>query len=270
MNRWLLFLYIVPLLWAFTGCEVPPQSGSIPENSPLDNLKLSDLKDVTAEQVNVDSLMNFRVLTYLIDPGNVETLDNVYSHLSQTDVRVVNKEAFRSNGFMVGIAPVNERVAVPRELARIGAVRTAQANLMMPPDQTEAMSSVPLQVPEAFNYALSEDNSTTLTLGPGFLGWVMSAKPDPRYRRSALVKIFPAYWQPGIEDIRLRMGLDPIDYQPIPAGEVLMRVEERGVIVLGPVREMSDSKTLDRKLFFLPGRNPKIRFFVIICDSAGL
>ena len=84
MNRWLLFLYIVPLLWAFTGCEVPPQSGSIPENSPLDNLKLSDLKDVTAEQVNEDSLMIFRVLKYLTRglpfPGNLHELVQFVPH----------------------------------------------------------------------------------------------------------------------------------------------------------------------------------------------
>jgi hypothetical protein len=52
-------------------------------------------------------------------------------------------------------------------------------------------------------------------------------------------------------------------------GQVLTRVEEKGIIVLGPTREMTDAATLDKLLFFLPGNKPKVRFFVIICDSVG-
>ena len=86
----------------------------------------------------------------------------------------------------------------------------------------------------------------------------------------AQVKLFPATWQPGIENIRLVMGKDAIDYQPIRAGQVLARVEEGGVILLGPARSVPDEMTLDKGLFFVPGRRPKIQFFVIICDSVGI
>ncbi len=85
----------------------------------------------------------------------------------------------------------------------------------------------------------------------------------------AQVKLFPATWQPGIENVRLVMGKGAIDYQPIRAGQVLARVEEGGVILLGPARSVPDETTLDKGLFFVPGRRPKIQFFVIICDSAG-
>ena len=85
----------------------------------------------------------------------------------------------------------------------------------------------------------------------------------------AQIQLFPATWQPGIENIRLAMGKEAIDYQPIRQGQVLARVEEGGVILLGPARSVPEETTLDKMLFFLPGRRPKIQFFVIICDSVG-
>lgn len=85
----------------------------------------------------------------------------------------------------------------------------------------------------------------------------------------AQVKFYPAIWQPGNENIRLLMGRDAIDYQPILAGQVLARIEEGGIILLGPARSMPDETTLDKLLFFVPGKEPKLQFFVIICDSVG-
>ena len=65
------------------------------------------------------------------------------------------------------------------------------------------------------------------------------------------------------------MGKNAIDYQPISAGQVLVRVEEGEIILLGPGRSVPDETTLDKLLFFLPGKRPKLQFFVIICDSVG-
>jgi hypothetical protein len=85
----------------------------------------------------------------------------------------------------------------------------------------------------------------------------------------AQVKLFPATWLPGGENIRRAMGEEAIDYQPIHEGQVLVRVEEGGVILLGPARSVQDETTLDKVLFFVPGRKPKVQFFVIIFDSLG-
>jgi hypothetical protein len=182
----------------------------------------------------------------------------------------VNRDAFEANGFAVGTASFEAGAAVAQDLSLIGAVRTAQANLMIPPDKTGPLCKLPLQGTEKIHYAQTNGNSATMVPpGPGLLGWVMSAKPDPRFRGLAQVKLFPAYWQRGFEDIRFRMGMDPVEYNPIVVGQVLTRVEEKGIIVLGPTREMTDAATLDKLLFFLPGNKPKVRFFVIICDSVG-
>lgn len=269
MKRNLLFAGMLSALWAIAGCEVAPPNPPAAPKSPLDGLKLSDLEDPTKNQVPDNFLMRFRVLTYTIDPAEVDKLSGIYDRLSRSDVRMVNKGTFEANGFAVGTASFGTGSAIAQELAQIGAVRTAQANLMFPPDKIEPLSRLLLQGMETIHYAVPGDNSATMTLpGLGLLGWVMSAKPDPRFRGLAQVKLFPAYWQPGIEDIRSRMGMEPVEYNPILVGQVLMRVEEKGIIVLGPTRQMTDETTLDKMLFFLPGPKPKIRFFVIICDSA--
>jgi len=268
MKQTLLFVCMLSALWVIAGCEVPPPNTPASPTSPFDGLKLSDLEDPTENQVPPNFLMHFRVLTYTLDPGKVDQLSAVFNRLSRSDVRMVHKGAFEANGFAVGTASFAVGAAVAQELARIGAVRTAQIALIMPPDNTEPLSRLPLQGMETIRYTESKGNAVTMTPGPGLLGWVMSAKQDPRFRGLAQVKLFPAYWQPGIEDIRLRMGMEPIEYKPIVVGQVLTRVEEQGIILLGPTREMPDEVTLDKMLFFLPGSKPKIRFFVIICDSA--
>jgi hypothetical protein len=83
------------------------------------------------------------------------------------------------------------------------------------------------------------------------------------------VRLYPAFWQQGIENIRLLMGKEPIEFHPIDEGILLTRVDERGFILLGPARDVPEQLTLDKLLFFLPGQRPKVQFFVIIFDSMG-
>ena len=54
----------------------------------------------------------------------------------------------------------------------------------------------------------------------------------------------------------------------VEEGQVLARIEEGGVLLLGPARDVPEEMTLDKGLFFLPGKRPRIQFYVIICDSA--
>lgn len=266
-----LFVYMLPALWGITGCEAPAPNSSADAASPLGRLKVSDLQDSTKNEVPSDFLLSFRVLTYTIDPGNVDKLNGIYARLSRSDVRMVDSSAFNANGFAAGTASFQTGAEIAQELIRIGAVRTSQTSLMIPLDKSDPLSRLPLRGGETIHYIESIGNSATIvTPGPGLLGWVMSANPDPRFRGLAQVRLFPAFWQKGFEDIRFRMGLEPIEYNPIVAGQVLMRVEETGVIVLGPTRQMTDEITLDKTLFYLPGKRPKIQLFVIICDSVGM
>jgi hypothetical protein len=261
-----LFLFLV--FWIFTGCEIPQQDDPESLDPPLEGVKLSDLKD-DSKSMSTESLMVFRVLTYTIVPDSVDELKEIVDALSLREVRVANKAAFHANGFAIGTSSFEGGGKIAQKLGRMGAVRTAQSRLMFPPDKTEALSRTVLQGTEIIHYSKSSGSAATLTPGQGFLGWVFSAKPDMRFRGMAQIKFFPATWQPGIENIRLAMGEEAVDYQPIHEGQVLARVEEGGVILLGPARSVPDETTLDKLLFFFPGRRPKVQFFVIICDSVG-
>ncbi len=266
MKRCCLLLFLA--IWIIAGCEIPQPDVTPSETPSIEGLKISDLQD-DSQSIETESLMSFRVLTYTVVPDSVDKLKKIFDGLSHGEIRATNKGAFYANGFAMGTGRFEQGAQIAQKLARMGAARTAQSRLMFPPDKSEALSRIFLQGTETIHYSTSADGMATLTPGPGFLGWVFSAKPDPRFREMAQVKLFPATWQPGIENIRLAMGKDAIDYQPIRAGQVLARVEEGGVILLGPARSVPDEMTLDRQLFFLPGKRPKIQFYVIICDSAG-
>ena len=261
-----LFLFLAFCI--ITGCGIPQPDDPASQTPPIEGLKLSDLQG-DSPPMDTESLMNFRVLTYTVAPNSVEKLKEVFDGLSRREVRAANKGAFRANGFAIGVSSFEGGAQIAQKLARMGAVRTGQARLMFPPDKQEALSRTFLQGTEVIRYSTSASSISTITPGQGFLGWVFSAKPDPRFRGMAQVKLFPATWQPGIENVRLVMGKGAIDYQPIRAGQVLARVEEGGVILLGPARSVPDETTLDKGLFFVPDRRPKIQFFVIICDSVG-
>jgi hypothetical protein len=256
------------IIGCVAGCQAPPPQNPAPQTPPIEGLKISDLED-NSESIDEQSLMTFRVLTYHLVPSSVDKLAEVFDSLSRKDIREANKQAFQVNGFGVGTAPFEQGGQLAQQLAAIGAERTALARLMFPPDSKEAFSRILLQPAEQIHYLNSLNTASTIESMQGFLGWILSAKPDPRFRRAALVELFPAVWQPGLQNIRLVMGNEPVDYQPIPAGQILLRIQEGGVILLGPVRSVPDETTLDKKLFFLPGRKPKIQFYVIICDSVG-
>jgi hypothetical protein len=252
----------------FTGCEIPQPDDPIHPDPLIEGLKITDLKD-DSTPVDNETLMRFKVLTYTLIPDLVDRLKEVFDGLSDKEIRVANKAAFSANGFMIGTASFKESGQIAQKLARMGADRTGQGWLVFPPDKTETLTRTPLRGPEAIHYATSASGTGTITPESGFLGWVFSASPDPRFRGMAQVKLFPAIWRPGLENIRLVMGEEAFDYQPIHQGQVLVRVEEGGVILLGPARSVPDETTLDKLLFFLPGRRPKVQFFVIIYDSAG-
>ena len=266
MKRCRLFLFLA--IWTIAGCEIPQPNEPVSQTPAIEGLKISDLKD-NSSPVNHETLMVFRVLTYTLVPDSIDRLQKVFGGLSRKEVRAANKGAFWANGFAIGVASFEKGAKVAQQLDRMGATRTGQARLMFPPDKAEALSRVPLRGSEIIHYAESGSSTVAMTPEQGFLGWVFSARPDPRFRGMALIKLFPAIWQPSIENIRRVMGKDAVDYQPIGAGGVLVRVEEGGVILLGPSRSVPDETTLDKGLFFVPGKRPKIQFFVIICDSAG-
>ena len=260
------YLFLFLIFWIFTGCEIPQPDD--PASPPIEGVKLSDLKD-DSNSMDTESLMAFRVLTYTIVPDSVDELKEIIDTMSRREVRTANKAAFHANGFGIGISTFKGGSEIAQKLGRMGAVRTAQARMMFRPDETEVLSRTLLQGTETVLYAKSSGSTAALTPKQCFGGWVFSARPDPRYRGMAQVKFFPATWLPGGENIRRAMGEEAIDYQPIHEGQVLARVEEGGVILLGPARSVQDETTLDKLLFFVPGRKPKVQFFVIICDSAG-
>ena len=250
------------------GCETPQEKDSAADLPPIEGVKLSDLQADSPSADN-ESLMRFKVLTYSIVPASVDELKEVVDSMSQREVRILNKEAFHSNGFMLGTASYESAGQVAKKLSQMGAARTAQSWLMFPPNNTDALSRTLLQEETVIEYVKSASAQATTTVGPGFLGWAFSAKPDLRFRGMAQVKLFPATWGPGIKNIRLVMGKEAVDYHPVPEGQVLARIEEGGVILLGPARVTPEETTLDRLLFFLPGQRPKLQFFVILCDSVG-
>lgn len=267
MRNILRYLYVVTFFLIFAGCEVPPPQPTVPEKNPFEGLKIDDLRDKSLDKTIGQSLMSFRVLTYTIVPAVRGQLHIVYDKLSQKDVRMVNPNAFSANGFFVGTGTLDQSRDVVKILTELGAVRNSQARLIIP-DAPEIVSRTLLPVAKKITYS-SGSTEADMMIEAGFAGWVLSPKPDPRFRGMAQITLYPAYWQQGIENIRLLMGKEPVEYKLFDECSVLARVEENGFVLLGPAREIPEQSTLDRLCFYLPDKRPKVQFFIIIYDSTG-
>lgn len=251
------------------GCAVPPQRPPAPIS--VEGLKLSDLKDSASIRPNAEYLIELRILTYVLDAASADELKAVYDLLSQQDIRTANKEVFAANGLAIGTGPAQEASRIAQRLYEIGAVRISQSKLLIPPEETEILSSAFQQQGLTFLYCPFKDSLSEIILPPNtFVGWTMLVRPDPRLEKHIQLTFVPSYWQRGAEDLRLRMGRQPIDFNPLEAGRVLARLEEGGFLLLGPDGKMPEQNTLGKILFFLAGRKPQVQFFVILCDKAGL
>lgn len=252
-----------------SGCETPEAQPPTSEMDAIRDLTVSGLRDTSQGLITKEVLMSFRVLSYSIVPGAADELEGVYEMLSQEDVRVQNRGIFSANGLAIGVGSFEKGSRIAQKLTEIGAVRQSSMRLILPPDSPEILSRTFLRTAEKLAYANTASSSLQMLLEPGFLGWVLSAKPDPRFRGMVQINLFPAYWQHGIENIRLLMGEEPVEFQPFDESRVLARIDEGGFILLGPARDIPEQTTLDRLLFYVPDKRPKVQFFVIICDSVG-
>jgi hypothetical protein len=258
-------------LCLFAGCQVADPNSVVQEESLSDGLKLSDLKDKSLTLPDAEFLIELRILTYVLNPDSADSLAAVFGVLSQNEIRCASQDAFAANRFAVGTSKPEENTPIAQKLYEMGAVRIGQTKFLIPPGQTEIISSTYLPNGASVPYSPSRGGTSEITVLPNsFIGWIMSVWPDPRLPKMIQINLTPAFWQRGAEDIRLRMGKPAIDFQPVEAGRVLARIEEGGFLLLGHVGQLPNQPALDKALFFLPGRRPKVQFFVIICDKAGL
>lgn len=264
-----LYLYL-SLLWFVSGCEIPQEQPLGSQFDEMATLKITDLEDPSQGDSHSELLMEFRVLTYTLSHDKISDLIPLYEKLSKKDVRCINRTTFVENGFSVGVGTLSDGSNVARYLSKIGAVRTGQSQLTLPAEKTDVFSSAWINASEILHVSDSSGSDTVISRGPGLIGWTLAAKPDPRLRGMAQVKVSAAFWQKGFEDIRILMGKEPLQFEVFGAGQFLARIAEGGFILLGPGRNVPELNTLDKKLFYLSGKRPKIQLFVIICDSSGL
>lgn len=268
------YLFILPLyffsVFCFCGCEsTPAGSPSNQHSASIEGLTLADLKESRSQTLEPERLLTFRILTYEIGAEGLDQFRTVMDTLSQKQLRHLQKNAFVKNGFAVGTGLPSQGSSVAQRLFQIGAVRRAIKKLSIPPESTEIFAAVTVQPGVPVEYSTNAGVTQTFVPTMGLGGWTLNAKRDPRFRGMVQVSLAPAFWQRGGEDLRLRLGQEPLKYHFIEEGRFIVRLEERGFLVLGPDRMMPLENSLDKVMFFVPEKKAKLRFFVIICDDTG-
>lgn len=258
-------LCLFMLLWLLSGCDVPLEQ-SQKEGVP-GNLKIDELKDPSQDTSFEENLISFKVLTYVAGPEIIDEIADLCNRLPSKDIRFSNKRLFQYNGFIAASADFSQGAAITRRLSQIGAVRIALNRLIIPANVNEVFYRSILQVPEDVQFSDSNTLDQTATFGPGFLGWNLMSKPDPRFRQMVQVQITPVYLHQGQQQSTIVQGREQTNLQFLTEGQLLVRLAEGNFIVLGPGRDIPDENTLDKRLFYLPGTRPKIRFFIIVCES---
>lgn len=247
------------------GCQAPAAPAPGTPGGP----KLSDVRDTSLQLKNADFLITFKVFPFTIDPNLLPLLDPLYQQPRAAEIYFRNAAAFEANGIAVLAGPRERLTAIARALNNAGASRIAQNIISVPPAQTDAFSSVPFYQPRSLYFLTDKSKLTSRLLYPGFVGWTLFAESSA-VRDMILLRIAPAYWQTGAEDIRLRFGKEPINYEPFEFAAFHLRLKEGDFILLAPSRISDQTNSLNRALFLETGKRPLAKCFVIVCESAGL
>ena len=264
MNGYIFTGILFLIVLSGVGCEMPqePESAAY---SDIQGIKLSDLR-AKEESPEVESLLSFTVLTYVLDPNSVGSLENIIDSVSQRDIRYDNIDAFEANGFSIGCGLHQEGARVAQKLRSIGARRISQNRMIIPPGSNEIVFEEPVVGPRAVIYSTSATGAGGATIGTGRLGWVISVQKQPDVRDVVSVTLSPAFWELGGSHLRLLEGKNPFQYRFFEVGRVHFQMEPGQFCLLGPERIVWRQDTLDRLLFTVRRRN-QMRFFVIVFDG---
>jgi hypothetical protein len=257
------FLCTLILLIGLSGCAVP---AAPPAVNALGGLKITDIRDTSADLKRADFLISFRVFQYLIDPNNLGMLEPLYD---ATD-RVVyqDKDAFNANGLGVTVVSRQEGSRIARTLHEAGAVRSGIGVISVPPETTDILTSSPVYQVQQISFIDFTGTQVSQPVYPGFLGWTLFAEDTVESGRIVL-KLSPAYWQTGTEDLRIKMGKEPINFELLEFASLQTHLNVGDFLLLAP-RRAPEGGTLDHALFAGSGRRPQVKCFVLICESAGL
>lgn len=266
MKRTCLFYLILVLI----GCLLSAcQTADTTVVAPPPGLKITDLQDTTLTIEKADFLISFRVFQYQLDPNSISRLASVFDTVTAAEIRFHDEQAFRANGFAVGSGTRQDASGLARALADAGAARIGFTLLSIPPAETSILSSTSIYQPLSISFYKSAEDASAEYLYPGYLGWTLIAESSA-VRDTAIIKIAPAYWQSGAEDIRILSGREPIAFQPFQFAAFQTRMREGDFLLLAPSRLVPDPQSLSQGLFLQAGRKPKVTCYVIFCESAGL
>lgn len=274
MCRKILTLYLLFLSICLSGCDLLNLKSSHKNSEDLnrdyiEGIQFSDLQaSHQVDPMNMN-LVSLRVLTYVIDAESVSLVADMFDRLSRKEMTYTNEAAFHANGFSAGGGSPKKGAEIVQKLNEIGAVRAKQGMLNILPDTPEIFTSTYIQGAQSVLYSTSATGLGGADIEEGFLGWVITPRQDAKQRSILHLKLEPAFWHIGGMAIRMSGGQNIFNFRPFDVGRVIAGMEEGGFLILGPNREITNQPTLDKYLFYLPGKKPQIQFFVIICESAG-
>jgi hypothetical protein len=253
------------------SCDSVPDQAAQADNAEfIKGIKLSDLKETTPDGLDQDANLTFQILTLVINPESVDQLKGVCDGLSQKNIRFADQEAFAANGIQAAAGPYQKGVEAIRNLQQVGATLQAQLNATISQNSTESISHVSVNGRETILYSTSETGLGSSELEDGYLGWIITSHADPKQPGIVQVKLEPAFWQTGLEDLRFRINKDPYEYYKFNHARILARMNAGDVLILAPNRKVPAQETLDKYLFYIPGRRGKMKIFVIVCQNPGI
>lgn len=242
------------------GCD-PVEQRRQEAYSDIQGLTLKDLQAKRTPQI--ESLLSFSVLEYVLNAENISSLETIIDSLSQSDIHYDNVDAFEANGFSVGIGLHDEGASIAQKLQSAGAVRVGQGALMIPTHSNEILFSETVIDPQAVLYSTSATGIGGATISSGRIGWIISARQDASDADVVQVTLCPAFWTIGASDLRLLTGREPYQFYFFDVGRVSVPMKPGQICLLGPERVVTEQDTLDWLLFEVP-RRKQVRFFVII------
>ena len=268
----LILVSVIVCLVSFCGCQKAEQS---PAPSPIDGIKLRDLKSV--DHGKLPPQIRFRIFRLEVPANQVATLQQGFSQFDTASLSFAERRAFQVNGFLAGFGTNEHMSGLSSLLEKVQARRKVTRNLLVYDDAGDDISVAMLNSKEDVSWKLANGKVAKKVFSPGRFSWMLKAAPVPDIRGIAQVRILPIY-RMGTDDFLTYMARMR-SYAPFDFGAFDVRMNPGDFVLLGSLGEPdaptkaaeADEQplalTLNRLLFSQPNKPLVINLYLILCTG---
>jgi hypothetical protein len=245
MDRLILYIFLAGVVGLAGGCGQERTRG--PAGPTIEGIKLGDLAPATA--MELPSQITFQVYTFEVPAENAPLPKELLLGLIRSPLHFADYNAFEANGFGAGFGRDEMWDEIAARLTQIRAKNAGTSRLIVFDDKGDDVIFNTLAGERTVFFTTGEGKLVGVSLGGGYLGWRIKAKPIAKLRGAAQVQIQPVFKLPAGNTIARLLGREGENETVFDFAGFELTMSSGDFVLLGPNQYKQDDITLGN-LFF--------------------